>query len=178
MSADNDFGPAETAAVIKRLVSTNAASARTAGPLEALPRHPRLRLAILTCMDARVDVSSALGLAAGDAHTIRNAGGIVTDDVLRSLIVSQWCLGTRGIMVIQHTDCGMLTLDESDLESRIQRQTGRSLPFALGAFRHLETSVRESVDRLRNNELLPARDHISGYVYDVETRLLREVAAS
>jgi carbonic anhydrase len=127
-------------------------------------------------MDARLRVPAALGLEPGDAHVLRNAGAIVTEDVMRSLAISQRLLGTRGVMVIGHTDCGMARLDEAELRAELREAAGADPPFAIGAFSDVEASVRASVLALRASPLLPHRDAIRGFVYDVATHLLTEVA--
>jgi len=140
-----------------------------------LPRSPSRGIAVVACMDARVDVYRLLGLALGDAHVIRNAGGVVTEDVVRSLLVSQRLLGTREIALVHHTDCGMQGVREEDVTAQVQAETARPLPFSLEAFDDLVTSVRESIARLRANPFLPHTDRIRGFIYDVETGRLAEV---
>lgn len=140
-----------------------------------LPAAPAGAMAVLTCMDARLDPAALLGLEEGDAHVIRNAGGIVTDDALRSLAISQSLLGTREVMVIQHTRCGMLASSDQVLADAIEEASGTRPPFTLGSFGHLEEEVRRSVARLRGSSLLPRRDAIRGFVYEVETGRLREL---
>ena len=137
--------------------------------------NPALRLAILTCMDARIDLFGALGLEAGQAHILRNAGGVVTDDVIRSLAISQRRLGTREVMVVQHTRCGMQTITDDEFTAELVRDTGSSPPFAVRAFSDLEASVQDSVRSLRDSPFLVHRDAIRGFVYDVESHRLREV---
>ena len=143
----------------------------------SLEPHPAHAVALLTCMDARIDPALALGLVPGDAHVLRNAGGIVTDDVERSIAVSQRALGTREVMVVQHTRCGMHGLDENALALRIEAAAGTppNANVRFGAFTDLETSVRASVARLRASTLLLHRDRIRGFVYEVETGLVREI---
>ncbi len=136
---------------------------------------PAKKLAIVACMDARVAPGALLGLEQGDAHVIRNAGGIVTDDVIRSLTISQRLLGTREIMLIQHTDCGMQSVSNAELELAIQQDTGIRPPFAIGAFRDLEAEVRRSIARIEASPFVPHRDAVRGFVYEVETGRLREV---
>jgi|SRR3954470_819390 len=133
----------------------------------SLAPHPAHAVALLTCMDARIDPALALGLVPGDAHVLRNAGGLVTDDAERSIAVSQRALGTREVMVVQHTRCGMQGLEAGAL--------GLPPDMPLGAFDDLEVSVRASVARLRRSELLLHHDEIRGFVYDVETGRIREV---
>jgi carbonic anhydrase len=126
-------------------------------------------------MDARLDPRSVLGLADGDAHVIRNAGGIVTDDAIRSLAISQRLLGTEEIVLLHHTDCGMLGLDEGEVRREIAAETGFEPPWDVGAFDDLEGSVRESIARIVASPFLPRRDRIRGLIYDVATGRLREV---
>jgi carbonic anhydrase len=141
-----------------------------------LPKAPARKLAVLACMDARLDPQAVLGLAEGDAHVIRNAGGIVTDDAIRSLALSQRLLGTEEIVLIQHTDCGMHGLDEQELERAIEADTGFEPPWEIGAFADLEDSVRASVERIEASPFIPRRDRVRGLIYDVATRRTREVA--
>jgi carbonic anhydrase len=126
-------------------------------------------------MDARIDVHRILGLREGEAHILRNAGGVVTEDVIRSLTISQRLLGTREIMLIHHTDCGMLTFRDDDLKDRIQAEIGIRPPFAFEAFSDLEEDVRQSIRRLQASPFLLHKDAIRGFVYDVRTGRLREV---
>ena len=136
---------------------------------------PALHLAVVTCMDARLDVFSLLGIAPGDAHVIRNAGGAVTDDAIRSLLISQRLLGTTEVMVVHHTDCGMLSFSEADVKAEVEAETGIRPPFALEAFGDLEGDVRQSVARIQASPFLPHTDAVRGFVYDVATGRLREV---
>jgi carbonic anhydrase len=140
-----------------------------------LPASPARRFAVVTCMDGRFDPAKALFLDEGDAHVIRNAGGLVTDDALRSLAISHWLLGTEQVFVIAHTGCGLLTLDEHELRRKIGPEAGavEFLPF-----RDLDASVRESVRRVRESPLLPDSYEATGLVYDVETGRLRRVGES
>jgi carbonic anhydrase len=137
--------------------------------------EPKRKLAVVTCMDARIDVYRLLDLQLGDAHVIRNAGGLVTDDALRSLALSQALLGTREVMVIQHTRCG-LNGDEDELRERVAAATGAEPPSPLGAFSDLEESVRRQLDMLRSTPHLVDYESLRGFVYDVETGELREVS--
>ena len=141
----------------------------------ALTARPLSRLAVLACMDTRLDVEEALGLRAGDAHVIRNAGGLATDDVIRSLIVSQQLLGTHEIVVIGHTGCGLLGADEDALRDRMTTETGAPLDMAFGSFDDLEGSVQASVERLRTHAWLK-RVPVHGLIFDVATGRLREVS--
>jgi carbonic anhydrase len=140
-----------------------------------LPAPPRKNLAIVSCMDARIRVHRILDLEEGDAHVIRNAGGLVTDDTIRSLAISQRRLDTRAVMVIQHTRCGMNGLDEDELREELKRDAGEEPDWPIGAFADLEQSVRDSVERLRQSPYLVHRDAIRGFVYDVTTGRLHEV---
>lgn len=137
--------------------------------------RPRLRVAVLTCMDARIKLFDVLGLRHGDAHILRNAGGLATDDALRSLLLSQHRLGTEEIMVVQHTDCGLDGLRDADLAGRIEAATGAPVPFSFGGFDDVDASVRASVERLRAAPWLLRRDAIRGFVYDVTEGTVREV---
>ncbi len=143
----------------------------------ATARRPRPRrgVAVVACMDARLHVSEILGLARGDAHVIRNAGGVVTDDAMRSLLISQRLLGTREVMLIHHTGCGMLTFTDDDVKAQVQADTGIRPAFALEAFTDLDDDVRQSIARIQASPLIPYRDRVRGFVYDVETGALREV---
>jgi carbonic anhydrase len=137
--------------------------------------QPRRGIAIVTCMDCRLDVLAAAGLELGDAHVLRNAGGIVTDDTIRSLAISQRKLGTREVIVAHHTDCGMENLDEEGFRAELAEAAGTEPPFAIGSFGDVEADVRESVRRVRTSPFLAHRDAVRGFVYDVETHRLREV---
>ncbi len=139
--------------------------------------HPRKRLAIVTCMDSRIDVFAALGLGVGEAHILRNAGGVITDDVIRSLAISQRKLGTREVMLIHHTDCGMQTLTDDGFRAELQEATGTAPAFAIESFTDAAADVRQSILRVRRSDFVPHRDVVRGFVYDVDTRLLREVTA-
>jgi len=141
-----------------------------------LPIPPAKRAAVVTCMDARLETGRMLGLEEGDAHVIRNAGGIVTEDVIRSLMISQHLLGTREVIVIRHTGCGMLTFTDAELEERVENETGVKPPFPAGAFADLELGIRESLERIRSSPFLAHSESVRGFVYDVKTGLLREVA--
>ena len=143
--------------------------------LGGLPIPPAKKLAVVTCMDARVSPHVMLGLKEGDAHVIRNAGGVVTDDEIRSLAISQRLLGTEEIMVIHHTDCGMLTFSDDDFRRQIQEETGIKPPWPAEAFADLEEDVRQSVARIVTNPFIPKKDSVRGFVYEVETGRLREV---
>jgi len=140
-----------------------------------LPSPPARKLAVVACMDARLDTHKLLGLKEGDAHVIRNAGGVVTDDVLRSLTISQRLLGTGEIILIHHTDCGMLTFRDDDLKDAIEDDTGLRPAFALEAFRDLERNVRQSIARIKACPFISRKDQVRGFVYDCATGRLNEV---
>ena len=141
-----------------------------------LPVAPALSMAIVACMDARIDTHKLLGIEEGDAHVIRNAGGVVTDDVIRSLVISQRLLGTREVVLIHHTDCGMLTFRDDDVKDAIQADTGLRPSFAMEAFNNLEGDVRQSIGRIKASPFVPAKDQIRGFVYDCATGRLNEVS--
>lgn len=140
-----------------------------------LAAPPAGKTAIVTCMDARMDPAALLGLDEGDAHVIRNAGGVVTEDVIRSLVISQRLLGTEEIMVVHHTQCGMLTFKDDDVKAAIEAETGLRPAFALEAFPDLEEDVRQSIRRIQSSPFIPCRDKVRGFVYDVATGSLSEV---
>jgi len=140
-----------------------------------LPLPPARGLAVVACMDARLDVHKILGLEEGDAHVIRNAGGVITDDEIRSLTISQRLLGTREIVLIHHTDCGMLTFSDDELRAQIQQEVGLKPHFALESFSDLEEDVRQSIARIQNSPFIPDKQSVRGFVYEVETGRLREV---
>ena len=141
----------------------------------SLPMPPAKRVAVLACMDARVNPYGLLGLSEGDAHVIRNAGGVVTDDEIRSLAISQRLLGTEEIILIHHTDCGMLTFKDDDFRSQIEQETGIKPEWAAEAFGDLERDVRQSIARIKASPFIPKTDAVRGFVYDVETGRLAEV---
>jgi carbonic anhydrase len=140
-----------------------------------LPGPPAKQIAIVTCMDARLSPYVMLGLSEGDAHVIRNAGGVITDDEIRSLMISQRMLGTREVMLIHHTDCGMLTFSDDELKGQIQEEVGIKPLFALESFTDLEEDVRQSIRRIETSPFIPHKDSVRGFVYEVETGRLREV---
>ena len=140
-----------------------------------LPLPPAKHVAVVACMDARLDVHKILGLQEGDAHVIRNAGGAVTDDAIRSLVISQRLLGTNEIILIHHTDCGMLTFKDDDLKRQIESEVGIRPAFALDAFPDLEDDVRQSIARIQANPFIPNKSSVRGFVYDVRTGKLNEV---
>ncbi len=137
---------------------------------------PAKKFSIFACMDARIETGRLLGLEEGDAHVIRNAGGVVTDDVIRSLAISQRLLGTQEIILIHHTDCGMLTFKDDEVKAQIEADTGLRPPFALEAFSDPEDDVRQSIRRIQASPFVPHKDEIRGFVYDVETGRLNEVS--
>jgi carbonic anhydrase len=141
-----------------------------------LPVPPGKNLAIVACMDARLDVHAILGLEIGDAHVIRNAGGVVTDDAIRSLAISQRLLGTKEIVLIHHTGCGMLTFTDDEFKRQIQDETGIKPEWAAEAFPDLDEDVRQSLARVKASPFIPHTDAVRGFVYDVETGTLREVS--
>jgi carbonic anhydrase len=147
--------------------------------LSHLPMPPAKKLAIIACMDARLTVEPMLGLKTGDAHIIRNAGGIVTEDALRSLIISHHLLGTQEFIVINHTDCGMLTFKDEDLRSKLTEQTGNSAvsPGQFHAFSDLKENVRRQIHTIQSHSWIPRGISVRGFVYDVKTGKLEEVSA-
>jgi carbonic anhydrase len=154
--------------------------ANNQGFADSLPeRHldvaPSRQLAIVTCMDSRLDVFAALGLGDGEAHVLRNAGGVITDDVIRSLAISQRLLGTREVMLIHHSDCGMQKISDDGFRAELQEATGTAPAFAIESFADLDADVRQSILRVRRSTFLPHRDAVRGFVYDVDTHRLREV---
>jgi carbonic anhydrase len=141
-----------------------------------LPMPPGKQVAVLACMDARLNVYGALGLREGDAHVIRNAGGVVTEDAIRSLTISQRLLGTREVILVHHTDCGMLTFSDHEVKAAIEADTGLRPPFALESFADVVDDVRQSIRRIKASPFLPYRDAVRGFVFDVATGRLQEVA--
>jgi carbonic anhydrase len=140
-----------------------------------LPLPPARGVAVVACMDARLDVHNILGLGEGDAHVIRNAGGVVTDDEIRSLTISQRLLGTREIILIHHTDCGMLTFSDDELKAQIHEDVGLKPHFSMESFSDLEEDVRQSIARIQASPFIPHKESVRGFVYEVETGQLREV---
>ena len=140
-----------------------------------LPMPPGKGVAVVACMDARVNPYGILGLTEGDAHVIRNAGGVVTDDTVRSIVISQRLLGTTEVVLIHHTDCGMLTFRDDEVKGQIEAETGLRPSFAFEAFPDVEADVRQSLRRVRSNPLIPRRDAARGFVYDVRSGRLHEV---
>jgi carbonic anhydrase len=155
------------------LVANNEAYAAAFGGL--LPLPPARQLAVVACMDARLNVYGLLGLAEGEAHVIRNAGGAVTDDTIRSLAISQRLLGTREIILIHHTECGMLTFTDDGFKAAIEDETGIRPPWAAEAFSNLDEDVRQSINRIKASPFVPVKDSVRGFVFDVSTGRLREV---
>ncbi|HEY3736182.1 MAG TPA: carbonic anhydrase [Jatrophihabitans sp.] len=144
----------------------------------ARPLRPKLRLAVIECMDSRIDTFGALGLEIGDAHVIRNAGGLITPDVLRSLAISQRRLGTREIMVLHHTDCGMHGFDDEEFRAELTAESEEIPPWDVPGFTDEATQVRESLNRIRSCSWIPYRDDLRGFVFDVATARISEVPVS
>ena len=145
-----------------------------------LPIPPARKLAVVACMDARLTIEPMLGLQTGDAHIIRNAGGIVSEDALRSLIISHHLLGTQEFIIINHTDCGMLTFRDEELRARLRQQSGTAVvaPVHFHAFADLEDNVRAQIEKVRSHPWIPRHISVRGFIYDVTTGRLREVAAA
>jgi carbonic anhydrase len=140
-----------------------------------LPQPPARKLAVVTCMDARLNPYGILGLREGDAHILRNAGGVITDDAIRSLAISQRLLGTEEIVLIHHTDCGMLTFTDDEFKRAIQEDVGIKPTWAAEAFPDLDEDVRQSIARIKASPFIPRTDAVRGFVYEVESGRLREV---
>jgi carbonic anhydrase len=160
--------------VIDQLIANNRAFADSL-PTQHLDVKPRRQLAIVTCMDSRLDVFAALGLEHGEAHVLRNAGGVITDDAIRSLAISQRKLGTREVMLIHHTDCGMQKITDDGFRAELQKATGVAPAFAIESFGDVGADVRQSILRVRRSDFLPHRDLVRGFVYDVDTHRLEEI---
>jgi carbonic anhydrase len=141
-----------------------------------LPLPPAKKVAVVACMDARIVPSRLLGIYEGDAHVIRNAGGVVTDDEIRSLAISQRLLGTEEIILIHHTDCGMLTFTDDEFKKAIQDDVGQKPQWAAEAFDDLDADVRQNIERIKSSPFIPKKDSVRGFVYDVDTGKLREVS--
>jgi carbonic anhydrase len=141
-----------------------------------LPLPPARKVAVLACMDARLDPARVLGLEEGDAHVIRNAGGVLSEDAVRSLSISQHLLGTEEIVLIQHTDCGMLTFDDEEFASRMESETGSRPEWRGLAFSDLDESVRASIRKIKESPFIPRADKVRGFIYDVKSGSLREVS--
>ena len=163
--------------IIDEVVRANQSYARSF-TLGTLSIPPARKLAVVACMDARLTVELMLGLKTGDAHIIRNAGGIVTEDAVRSLLISHHLLGTEEFVIINHTDCGMLTFKDDELYARLQQQTGTAAvaPARFHAFSNLEENVREQIQKLRSHPWVPRQIPVRGFIYDVKTGQLNEVA--
>lgn len=161
---------------IDDLIANNAAFTRRHGQRH-LDISPSRHLAIVACMDSRLDIFAALGLQEGEAHILRNAGGVVTDDVVRSLAISQRRMGTTEIMLIHHTDCGMAKITDDGFRAELQRSTGMAPAFAIESFPDVEANVRQSILRIRRSLFVPHRDAVRGFVYDSDTGRLSDVSA-
>jgi carbonic anhydrase len=142
-----------------------------------LAARPALKVAIVTCMDARLDPAEALGIELGDAHVIRNAGGVVTDDVIRSLSISQHLLGTEEILLMHHSDCGLLTFTDEEFAAAREASTSFRPEWTAGAFQDLEQDVRDGIRRILGSPFIPRKDSVRGFVYEVETGCVRELDA-
>jgi len=164
--------------VIDEVLKYNEGYARSFA-LAELPMPPGRKLAVIACMDARLTVEEMLGLKTGDAHIIRNAGGIVTEDALRSLIISHYMLGTQEFMIINHTDCGMLTFKDEELLAKLQKETGTATvtPSHFHAFSEVEKNVRQQIQKVKLHPWIPKHVPVRGFVYDVKTGRLTEVSA-
>jgi carbonic anhydrase len=162
--------------VIDELIGQNETFSNSL-PERHLDVRPSRELAIVTCMDSRLDVFAALGLGNGEAHVLRNAGGVITDDVIRSLAISQRLLGTREVMLIHHSDCGMQKISDDGFRAELQEETGVAPAFAIESFGDVEADVRQSILRVRRSSFLPHRSAVRGFVYDVDTHRLREVVS-
>ena len=160
--------------VTDELLNNNAAYAASFEKGD-LPLPPARGVAVVVCMDARLDVHKILGLEEGDAHVIRNAGGVITDDEIRSLTISQRLLGTGEIILIHHTDCGMLTFSDDELKAQIHEEVGMKPHFSMESFSDLEEDVRQSVTRIQASPFIPHKESVRGFVYEVESGRLREV---
>jgi carbonic anhydrase len=163
----------DTETVIDRLVQSNRAYA--AGFVDpGMDARPVQRVAVVACMDARIDLHAALGLQLGDCHTVRNAGGVVTDDTIRSLTISQRALGTRSVILIHHTGCGLQSLTEG-FRHELEMEVGQRPAWAVEAFADVDQDVRQSMQRVRTSPFLPHTDDVRGFVFDVSSGLLREI---
>ena len=141
-----------------------------------LPARPAKRVAVVACMDARLDPNKLLGLAAGDAHVIRNAGGVITAEEIRSLAISQHLLGTEEVVLIHHTDCGLLNFTDEEFAERMEREAGQRPDFEAHAFADLDESLRDSIRTIKESPFIPRKDSVRGFVYEVESGRLREVS--
>ncbi|WP_030616739.1 beta-class carbonic anhydrase [Streptomyces sclerotialus] len=171
-SDDNAAAPSG-GSVTDRIVEANARYATTFAD-SGMDARPAQKVTVVTCMDARLNLPEALGLKVGDLHTLRNAGGVITDDVIRSLTISQRALGTRSVVLIHHTGCGMQTLTE-DFRNELADEVGERPNWAVESFKDVDADVRQSMQRVRTSPFLPHTDDVRGFVFDVETGLLREV---
>lgn len=171
--ASPENATADQRTVTDRLVDANE---RYAGAFAdpGMDARPVLRVAVVACMDARLDLHAALGLELGDCHTVRNAGGVVTDDVIRSLTISQRALGTRSVVLIHHTNCGLESLTE-DFRHDLEMEVGQRPAWAVESFRDVDQDVRQSMQRVRTSPFLPHTDDVRGFVFDVKSGLLREI---
>ena len=161
-----------SSAIDELLSNARAHEADFEGPRAVIPSK---HVAIVTCMDSRIDNFRIFGLESGEAHILRNAGGLVTDDMLRSLVLSQRLLQTREVILMHHTNCGLHGTDEAGLRARIAAETGEEPPYAFGAFQDIDEAVRRAIARVREHPFLPHRESVRGFVYEVETGHLREV---
>jgi carbonic anhydrase len=161
--------------VTEELLHNNAAYANSFEKGD-LPLPPARGVAVVACMDARLDVHKILGLQEGDAHVIRNAGGVITDDEIRSLTISQRLLGTCEIILIHHTDCGMLTFSDDELKAQIHEDVGMKPHFSMESFSDLEEDVRQSMRRIQSSPFIPRKESVRGFIYEVESGRLREVS--
>ena len=160
---------------IDELLQNNRAFAASL-PAQHFDVRPSRKLTIVTCMDSRLDVFQALGLDIGEAHILRNAGGVITSDMIRSIAISQRKLGTEEIMLIHHTNCGMQTITDDGFRAELQEATGVAPAFAIESFIDLDSDVRQSILRVRRSDFIPHRDSVRGFIYDVDTHALREVS--
>lgn len=160
---------------IDELLQNNRAFAASL-PEQHFDVRPSRKLTIVTCMDSRLDVFQALGLDIGEAHILRNAGGVITSDMIRSIAISQRKLGTEEIMLIHHTNCGMQTITDDGFRAELQEATGVAPAFAIESFIDLDSDVRQSILRVRRSDFIPHRDSVRGFIYDVDTHALREVS--
>ncbi len=158
-----------------QLLLENATQFAESAPALELAAAPQMKLAIVTCMDCRIDPAALFGFAPGDVHVLRNAGGVISEDMIRSLSISQHKLGTEEIMVIHHTRCGMQTITDDGFRAELQELTGLTPSFAVESFGDLDADVRQSMRRVRSSPFIPHRDNVRGFVYDVDDRTLREI---
>ncbi|WP_084102429.1 carbonic anhydrase [Demequina sp. NBRC 110051] len=159
--------------IADELIANNAEYAKSYVADRPLP--PRRKVAVVACMDSRLDTFALLGLEVGDAHVMRNAGGVITDDMIRSLVISQRKLGTREIILIHHTDCGALTFTDDELRNQLLDETGLKPAWSPESFKDLDADLRQSMERLRRSPFLVETEQVRGFVFDVHTGLLREV---